>query len=85
MGHLPPEAIAASLTDLQRDIVLSGPASFAEADAIPDGLFDEDFDWDRETGDETYHWTETALGREVRALLEAREQGNKREEPHKAR
>jgi hypothetical protein len=66
-----PEAIVASLTDAQRDIVRYGPTSFAEADAIPEDLYDEDLVWDRETGDEDYFWTPTELGRQVRDLLEA--------------
>ncbi len=71
-----PEAIAASLTAAQRQIVLDGPTSFTEADAIPEYLFEEDLDWDRETGDEHFHWSETVLGRQVRDLLEAQEQGS---------
>jgi len=53
--------------------VLHGPTSFSEADAIPEGLFEEDIDWDRETGDEHFHWSATALGRTVRDLIEAQE------------
>jgi len=71
-----PEAIAASLTEAQRQIVLDGPTSFAEADAIPEDLFEEDLEWDRETGDEHFHWSETELGRQVRDLLEAQEQSS---------
>ena len=66
-----PEAIAASLTAAQREIVLNGPMSFSEADAIPEDLFEEDLVWDRETGDENYFWRATELGRGVRDLLEA--------------
>jgi len=69
-----PEAIVASLTDVQRQIVSCGPTSFAEADAIPEGLFDEDLDWDRETGEERFHWSVTDLGRRVRDVIEAQEQ-----------
>jgi hypothetical protein len=36
--------------------VLYGPTSFAEADTIPDDLFKEELDWDRETGDEKSYW-----------------------------
>lgn len=68
------EAIAASLTEAQRQIVLLGPASFTEADAIPEDLFEEDLVWDRETGDERYLWTATELGRRVRDVLEGQEQ-----------
>lgn len=74
MTHLSSEAIAASLNAAQREIVLDGPASFTEADAIPDGLFEEDCAWDPETGDESYFWTATELGREVRDLIEVQEQ-----------
>jgi len=63
------EEIVNSLTAEQRDIVLYGPESFAQADAIPGNLFDEDLDWDGGTGEETHYWTPTALGREVQALL----------------
>jgi hypothetical protein len=69
-----PEAITASLTAAQRQIVLDGPISFSEADAIPEDLFEEDLVWDRETGEESYFWTVTELGRAVRNLLEAQEQ-----------
>jgi hypothetical protein len=69
-----PEAIAASLTAAQREIVMDGPTSFSEADAIPEGLFEEDHVWDRETGDESYFWTATDLGRRVRDLIEAQQQ-----------
>ena len=69
-----PDAIAASLTAAQREIVLYGPTSFSEADAIPEDLFEEDLVWDSETGDENYFWTVTELGRGVRNLLEAQEQ-----------
>jgi hypothetical protein len=48
---------------MQREIVLYGPTSFAEADAIPKNLFEEDLNWDRETGDEKFYWAETDLGR----------------------
>lgn len=64
-----PEAIAARLDDAQRDVVLSGPASFGEADSLPEGLFEHDLSWDRETGDETHFWVETELGRQVRDVL----------------
>lgn len=64
-----PEAIAASLNVAQRAIVLTGPTSFAEADALPKGLFEEDMSWCRETGDERFFWEETERGRQVRALL----------------
>jgi len=64
-----PEAIAASLNEAQRNIVLRGPTSFAEADAIPKELFDEDLTWDRETGDETFFGEETELGHQVREVL----------------
>lgn len=69
MTHSSPEAIVASLTGKQRSIVVDGPTSFAEADALPEGLFDEDLVWDRETGDETFFWRETELGHAVRELL----------------
>jgi len=75
MTHSSPEAIVASLTDLQRTIVVDGPTSFAEADALPEGLFDEDLVWDRETGDETFFWQETELGRGVRELLSTQDLG----------
>jgi len=65
-----PKDIAASLTPEQREIVLRGPQSFAEADAIPEDLFEYDLSWDRESGDEEHFWTPTALGHQVRALLE---------------
>ncbi|WP_067184173.1 hypothetical protein [Sphingopyxis granuli] len=64
-----PDAIAASLSDRQRDIVMSGPQSFAEAHAIPKGLFDEDESWDRDTGDEWHFWKAAELGRAVRAVI----------------
>jgi hypothetical protein len=64
-----PAAIAASLDDAQRDVVLAGPTSFAEADSIPEDLFDYDLDWNPKTGDETHYWVETELGRKVRELL----------------
>ena len=67
-----PEDIVASLTPEQREIVQFGPESFAEADSIPEDLFEYDLSWDRESesGDETHFWTPTALGHQVRALLE---------------
>lgn len=70
-----PDAIAASLTAVQRQIVLDGPTSFTEADALPEGLFEEDLDWDRATGDEHFRWSETLLGRQVRDLLERQGEG----------
>jgi len=65
------EAIAASLSDAQREIILVGPDSFAEADAIPEDLFDYDLSWDPETGDEEHFWEPTELGRKVRELVQA--------------
>jgi len=70
---LDPHEIVAGLNAAQRDIVLSGPTSFAEADALPEGLFEGDLSWDRETGDESYSWVETELGQKVRDILRARE------------
>lgn len=64
------EAIAASLSEAQREIVLYGPSSFAEADAIPEDLYDEDLTVEEDC-DEVFFWTATELGRQVRALLEA--------------
>lgn len=66
--------IAANLTPVQRGIVLDGPTSFAQADAIPEGLFEGDLVWDRDTGDESYFWTVTELGLQVRRLIEEQEQ-----------
>jgi hypothetical protein len=68
-----PEAIAASLNETQREIVLYGPSSFAEADAIPEDLYDEDLTV-QEDGDEVFFWTATELGRRVREVLEAKDQ-----------
>jgi len=67
-----PDAIAARLTAVQRQIVLDGPTNFTQADALPEGLFEEDLDWDRGTGDEHFRWSETFLCRQVRDLLERR-------------
>lgn len=64
-----PAAIVVSLTPEQREIVLGGPESFAEADSLPKDLFEYDLSWDRESGDEQHFWTPTVLGRQVRALL----------------
>ena len=66
-----PKAIAESLNGAQREIVRSGPTSFADADAIPEGLFDYDLSWDRDGGDELHVWEPTELGRAVRDLIEA--------------
>lgn len=65
-----PEAILASLSAAQREILASGSASIAEADALPEGLFEEDCNWGRETGDEWFVWEPTDPGRGVRALAE---------------
>jgi hypothetical protein len=70
MSRLSPQAIAASLNEEQRDIVLCGPTSFAEADTIPEDLYDEDLTVE-EGGEEIFFWTATELGREVRELIEA--------------
>jgi len=67
------EAMAASLNAEQREIVLYGPISFAEADAIPEDLYDEDLTVE-EGGDEVFFWTATELGRNVRDLLEVLQQ-----------
>jgi hypothetical protein len=75
MTRLSPDAVLASLSEMQRQIVPRGPTSFAEADALPEGLFEEDVDWNPETGDEHFHWSATALGCAVRDLLEAQERG----------
>lgn len=69
MDSRSPENIAAGLTPAQRALVLSGPSSFHEADALPQGLFEEDCHWDRETGDEWYIWEATELGEAVRAVV----------------
>lgn len=37
-----PGDIVASLTPEQREMVLSGPESFAEADSLPEDLFEYD-------------------------------------------
>jgi len=65
-----PASIAASPSQAQRDIILYGPERFEEADAIPEGLFETDVIWDRETGDERIFWEVTDLGRQVRDLLD---------------
>jgi len=79
MIAISPEAIIASLDAAQREIVLNGPNSFSEGDAIPEGLFEEDLVYDRETGEEIYFWTLTELGRGVRDLLEVLEQDEARQ------
>lgn len=68
-----PAALAARLNATQRDLVLHGPTSFAEADLLPEGLFEHDLSWDRETGDESHFWVETDFGRAVRFCLWADE------------
>lgn len=70
MDSRSPEKIAAGLTPAQRALLMSGPSSFNEADALPQGLFEEDCHWDRETGDEWFTWEATELGRAVMALVE---------------
>ena len=70
MENPTPASIVASLSPAQRDIILCGPERFEEADAIPDGLFEMDLIWDRETGDESFFWELTDLGRQVRDLLD---------------
>jgi|GEM_PF-2954593 len=75
MTSMSPNAVLADLNEMQRQIVLHGPTSFSEADAVPEGLFEEDLDWDRETGDEHVHWSATELGRAVRDLIEDLEAG----------
>jgi hypothetical protein len=77
MIAISPEAIAASLNAEQREIVLYGPTSFAEADAIPEDLYDEDLTVE-EGGDEVFFWTATELGRNVRHLLEVLQQDEAR-------
>jgi len=57
-----PEAIVAHLDATQRSLVLQVPTSFAEADLLPEGLFEHELSWDRDTGDESHFWTETDLG-----------------------
>jgi hypothetical protein len=80
MTAISPEAIAASLNAEQREIVLYGPTSFAEADAIPEDLYDEDLTVE-EGGDEVFFWTATELGRNVRDLLESLQQDEARQSP----
>lgn len=70
MDPLDPKLLAAKLSQAQRDIMLSGPDSFAEADTLPEGLFEMDVSWDRETGDESVFWEITERGRKVRDLLD---------------
>lgn len=72
MIDLTPEEIVARLSVLQQDIILSGPDSFRDADAIPEGLFEHDVVYDPGEGDESHIWTATDLGRQVRDLIDAR-------------
>jgi len=65
-----PQEIVARLSVEQQDIILSGPDSFREADAIPEGLFEHDVVYDPEEGDESHIWIATDLGRQVRDLIE---------------
>ena len=73
MSDPAPAAIAACLDATQRDLVLVGPSSFAEADLLPEGLFEYDLSWDRETGEESHFWVVTDLGRAVRDCLRSEE------------
>ena len=63
------EAIVTRIDAAQRELVLDGPDSFAEADSLPDGLFEHDLSWDRESGEESHFWEATELGQAVRELL----------------
>jgi len=72
MDDLSPAMIAGRLDAAQRDILLAGPTSFDEADLLPEGLFDYELSWDRESGEETHVWIATPLGRAVRETLLAR-------------
>jgi len=63
------KVIAAGLTPRQRDIVLSAPENWTEADALPDGLFDYDETYDSETAAESGFWCPTELGHQVRAIV----------------
>ena len=63
------EEIARGLTPRQREIVLSTPENWAEADALPDDLFDYDETYDSETAEETRFWSPTELGKQVRDIV----------------
>lgn len=69
MSTYSPEAIASGLSAAQRDIVACGPTSFAEADAIPAGLFACGEIWESDSGHEWLVWEPTELGQAVRDLL----------------
>jgi hypothetical protein len=63
------QEIANGLTATRREFVRYGRKSFAQVDAIPEDLFDEDLEWNSETGEEIHHWKPTAIGQTVQALL----------------
>ena len=69
MSTCSPKAIAASLSPVQRDIVACGPTSFAEAAAIPVGLFACGEIWESDSGVEWLVWEPTELGQAVRDHL----------------
>ena len=73
MKDLSAAVIASRLAANQRDILLACPISFEEADRLPEGLFDYDLSWDRESGEETHLWLETPLVKAVRETLLAQE------------
>ena len=68
MSTLSPKIIASILTPAQRELLLSGPLDFDEADTLPDGLFVLDC-WIDEESEERLFWEITDLGRAVRAVV----------------
>lgn len=68
MSPLSPMLIAMGLTKAQRDLMLSGPLDFDEADTLPDGLFVLDC-WLDENCEERIFWEITDLGRSVREVV----------------
>ena len=68
MSTLSPNFIARILTQKQRELLLSGPLDFDEADTLPAGLFVLDC-WLVEDCNERVFWEITDLGRAVREVV----------------
>lgn len=71
MSDASPHEIASSLTPDQREMVMTSPESWREADTLPEGLFEYDETYDSETAEELGFWSLTDLGKQVHAIVSA--------------
>ena len=68
-----PHEAASSLTADQREMMMTGPENWRDADTLPEGLFEYAETYHSETAEESGFWSLSALGKQVHAIVAGEE------------